>query len=287
MRTTSSLMLPPGVPVINPAHPLAQGLVHLWIPGAARIHDFAGDLPTTLSPLVITKLSALGLGLSTTASAGYTYTSSNLPLLGSYSVASLVIPSIAPQSSFIRITETLYSAYYYLGLDSAGTAYEFVAANGSLGTCTGGTVTVGSPTSVVGTYNNLVETLYVDGVQVGTGPGLAPMTPEPVTLGTGSSLGALGFTGAILFVAIWNRALSPGSIALLAAKPYSYLTFPSDQISALAVPAAAPSRPFTTHRRQMPLFAPLTLGAAAWGIRGLTRNRVMRRRTFLRFGQDE
>jgi hypothetical protein len=113
--------------------------------------------------------------------------------------------------------------YYHLSLHQPGNPTLFVGMSANLPAArptTSKTVAQKTWTHLAGTYDGSLATLYVDGVDVGSVSisGTFPIDTTPVILGGNGNAATVTerFPGIIDEVALYNRALSPDEIRLLA-----------------------------------------------------------------------
>jgi hypothetical protein len=142
---------------------------------------------------------------------------------------SVWVKANAPSGGYSRILETDYEKGVYLGLDSTMSKFQFIVnvGTGSVGTCSGGTITAGlwpnSPWQMVtGVYDGTYGSLYVNGVQAAAScPFSSPGTTSlPMKVGycyvanyCAGSTGA--WDGQIASVRVYGRALSAAEITAI------------------------------------------------------------------------
>jgi hypothetical protein len=121
---------------------------------------------------------------------------------------------------------TTNEQYYHLSLQQPGNPTLFIGMSASTPAArptTSHQVAQKVWTHLAGTYDGSLATLYVSGVEVGSVSisGTFPIDTTPVILGGNGNAGAVTerFPGRIDEVALYNRALTPDEIALLATAP--------------------------------------------------------------------
>ena len=122
-----------------------------------------------------------------------------------------------------RQIRTTNEQYYHLSLYQDGTPTLFIGFSASIAAARPTAPQPVTPrhwTHMAGTYDGSLATLYVDGVAVGSRPivGVFPRDAVPVILGGNGNAGAVSefFPGRLDEIALYNRALSPDEIKLLA-----------------------------------------------------------------------
>ena len=114
--------------------------------------------------------------------------------------------------------------YYHLSLHQPGNPTLFIGMSANIPAARPTTTKLVAQkqwTHLAGTYDGTLATLFVDGVEVGSVSisGTFPIDTTPVILGGNGNAAAVTerFPGIIDEVALYNRALSPDEIGLLAA----------------------------------------------------------------------
>jgi hypothetical protein len=178
-------------------------------------NDSAGTNNATLNNGATYETGKIGAyALSLDGTNDYAVSNGSMALGPNFTVAVWVKPNGA-QVNFGRILETNFGTSFYLGMNSNATSYQWMVNNVFI---TGGTVSSGTWTHVVGTLNGTTFTEYINGLQVNTNTSLSPgSTTLPLAVGTQfNSLGSTVWKGAIDDVCIYNRALSPTEVNDLA-----------------------------------------------------------------------
>jgi Concanavalin A-like lectin/glucanases superfamily len=122
-----------------------------------------------------------------------------------------------------RQVGTTNEQYYHLSLYQTGTPTLFIGFSASVlpvRPAAPQPVVAKQWTHLAGTYDGSLATLYVDGVEANSLPisGVFPLDTRPVILGGNGNAGAVTelFPGRIDEVALYNRALTPEEVQLLA-----------------------------------------------------------------------
>jgi hypothetical protein len=122
-----------------------------------------------------------------------------------------------------RQIRTTNEQYYHLSLYQDGTPTLFIGFSASIAAARPTAPQPVTPrhwTHMAGTFDGSLATLYVDGVAVGSRPivGVFPRDTVPVILGGNGNEGTVSefFPGRLDEIALYNRALSPDEIKLLA-----------------------------------------------------------------------
>lgn len=227
----------PSRPILDPTHPLSDGLVGAWVMGegngaaGTRLNDisFSGN-HASLSNFTGNPWGSShhgGLALYFDGSDDVCDTSMQVRIVSSFSFACWVRPRIAPQGSFDRIAETDFGSAFFLGTSNAGNAYDWIvnanSPTGGLDSIIGGTITAGAWDLLLGTFEGGVGRLYVDGVQVNSLAGITTPTTALKNLRLGGYVAGGGFNwdGAIEFARYWHRCLTPTEAAWIYAEPYA------------------------------------------------------------------
>jgi len=122
-----------------------------------------------------------------------------------------------------RQIRTTNEQYYHLSLYQDGTPTLFIGFSANIAAARPTAPQPVTPrhwTHMAGTYDGSLATLYVDGVVAGSRPivGVFPRDTVPVILGGNGNAGAVSefFPGRLDEIVLYNRALSPDEIKLLA-----------------------------------------------------------------------
>ena len=140
--------------------------------------------------------------------------SGNATLGNTFSVAAWVNSGVINQGAYHRIVENSYATGFALGTDGTGSGYKFIVktAAAPYGTVNGGTISPGDWQLVVGTYDGVTGTLYVDGRAVSSGAFPAPGTVTLPLYVAGYFGGGFNWKGLIDEVQLYNRALSASEV---------------------------------------------------------------------------
>jgi len=241
-----------GVPIVNLAHPLAQGLLAAYVPAVApggRIINLAapgnGDLTTRTGV-------AVGIG-QTPEGPGLAYTGTTAATASGLAPASWQVT--AGTSVFVRGQDTgartTNKPVYFAGLSLSATPFNgWAIGAGGAGTAGGNALTVyynntastytgsivltsGAMFSAGATFGaGAAAKVYVNGVQdtlTGSPPNVSLVYAGTVStvLGAQNSGDAVDATLTVGY--LWNRVLTAGEMRYLDANPYALLLWPSDR----------------------------------------------------------
>jgi hypothetical protein len=257
-------LLGQGVPGVNWAHPLAQGLLAAYAPSAfpgGRIINLASPGSCDLTSRTGV---AAGLGI-TPEGPGLAYTGTTAAQASGTTPASWQKGS--GQSIFVRALnkggQTTNKPVYLVGVGCASSPFNCWALgpggagtaggtaltlyyNTTAATFTGGIIpTAGAMMSAGATFGSgAAAKLYVNGVQdtlTGSPPNVNITYVGAVT--TYMGLQSSGDTTAATLTVgyLWNRVLSAGEMRYLDANPYSLLLWPSDRVSLASATLAGSS----------------------------------------------
>jgi hypothetical protein len=126
----------------------------------------------------------------------------------------------ASQIAYGRILDNDYVNSFYLGLNSAGTEYQYIVNDSGIGTCEGGTVTSGTMVILTAIYNSTTTTgtLQVNGMTVNsetfTAPSLSSTANVEVLTYSGTA-GTNGFLGIVFEVMIYTDAKTGSALTQL------------------------------------------------------------------------
>ena len=216
---------------------LRRGLVGLWhfddAPGSKLALDSSGNgndatlvgLDPTLAWVAGRQNGALntnGLGYASVADSDSIDSITTQTTLAAWVYFDGVIP-VDYGTAISRQITTTNEQYYHLSLYQDGTPTLFIGFSASIPaarTTAPQTVAQRHWTHLAGTSDGSLATLYVDGVAAGSRPitGVFPLDTRPVILGGNGNAGAVTewFPGRLDEIALYNRALSPDEIRLLA-----------------------------------------------------------------------
>lgn len=139
--------------------------------------------------------------------------------------------TIATQSAYSRIFEKGFANSYYLGVNSAGTNFKAIFANGAppFGTLESTTVLqAGKWYHVAATHDGANDFLYINGIQESTQANTVTLEDLAaiVTIGADAG-GGTGWTGHIDDVRIYNTALTAAEVRDIYNEVMSVELFPT------------------------------------------------------------
>lgn len=246
--------IPPGIPRINTAHPLATGLYAAYVPSAFYRHgtqyDLLGRYPLVCSSHgygMIQEGGAIDFSTSTAGSAIIPCPSVLQVQNASIFWRGMVVGTPTQFTTFAGITFGGGSSpfYAYALAFNGGLQVELRGNTGGSETnAFGNSMTLNTLNSVGGTVSasgGSGQLLYQNGVQTASN-GLA----GAITYGGGTGLSgpllALAESSAqpvkTLCAFFWNRTLSSIDMALLHEDPYQFLIFPQDDMMAFLTTTA-------------------------------------------------
>jgi hypothetical protein len=225
-----------------PLWPMYYPNLWQWCYGAAGIVS-SGGIASRWEDQSAIQNTTIGNNSYTQTTAGLTVTTaSGFPALGSaggtkwlqtanstsptystfknHSLFVVVQPTAGTQTAFGRILEQNFNNSFYLGLDTTHTKYQYIVADASLGTCTGGTVVVGTPVILTAIYSSTTTTgtLQINGTTVNSNTFSAPSltsTDNVNLLTNASSGGTNGLLGDVLEVMIYTDAKAGAALTQL------------------------------------------------------------------------
>ncbi|MGC2393841.1 MAG: LamG-like jellyroll fold domain-containing protein [Methylovirgula sp.] len=245
LPTRRGQVKPPGIPRINWAHPIAQGLIlYAYDAGGNGLYDLVGGIPFMPTGAPPRGVSALGAGYN--FASGKYFSAPSTAIIRSVTAAPPWTCACAfPGYSYISGATPFYRAGNhnsdepYVNWDFQ---YDIFSANfGFLLNSGGNVVQVGDNANVAASgFHSLVgvansgssASFFVDGANNGTTSGLtieSYNTLDDFYLG-GDDSGGDTWGSRVLYGAFWNRALSPAEILQLHLDPYCFLIFPEDEI---------------------------------------------------------
>lgn len=259
-------------------HPLAQGLIGAWFPGLGLIDQTGNGNDGSFGGTVGNGVSVGGPALFTgtpgwgiiPASPALTVTTMTVAMwvvatTGNGNVRSIIQKNAATGTTNNRnfYLNALNTNVYYFGF-TQGTS-NFKSIIGST------TIVIGKPNFVVGTYDGANQNIYVDGKSDATAVALTGSPDSnsawPVFFGDANNSGGAPYPGLMLFVALYNRALSAGDVEWLTAEPFDMFSPTTQRVA---------KGPIVTKVPGLPL---LGAGMIAAGGAALLRNpRLTRRR---------
>lgn len=240
------------------AHPnLWDGLVGAWMPSLGVTGETLRDVSGNGNHGTLTNMDAAtdwvatskGLALDFDGSNDYATIGNVLNISGGISISSWVnldvFPSGSGRSLIVSKGYDGTDEAYHLGF-AGGSLLRFYTFNSTLGIR--GVVythsfSVSRWYNIVGTFDESIWRLYIDGVNVinVTDPVALRVTSQPLIIGASSLSGSVSrfFNGSISNTSIYNRALSPTEIKQLYVD--SLAPFRTKKRTVVRVPAAVPA----------------------------------------------
>jgi len=110
---------------------------------------------------------------------------------------------------------------------------------------TGNVLRIGEINRVLVTFDGSVATIYVNGVNAGSGPYLPPSFPTgSLIAGRDAAYGGFNFSRPITRIMVWRRLIVPAEAATLTgADPYAYMMPPSSTQPAISLVSVGPVTP--------------------------------------------
>jgi len=247
--------------LLNPYHPLAQGLIGCWLfneGGGNTVFDLSGygnhgTLGGSTKPSWQVGIKGLGMYFDTAGSYINTGSDSILNPLHQISIAALIYPTgWGSGNNFGRIiqrfdgTTTAYDLYLrYTG------NFRF-AASGDFVQTADGSISLDNPYLLVGTYDGSNLNAYINGNLSAS----EPETGDIYSVDTDTVIGNNNdfnrtFAGYIFFVFLYERALSSSEVAQLYENPYCMFYHPLEAELLYAAPPAYGIVPQAMHHYRM------------------------------------
>lgn len=239
-----------GLPSVDWENPLSSNLTAAFYFGHVgnQIIDLVtGRLFSQTNASVVTSTTVEGPGLKGVSGGlgGYVITNSNISPTTQLTVFARLnrLTDSAARGRIINTQDAAGASHTGYGLSWVGTTgnYEFEVGNGAAFTFpTAAGATVGSPISLMGTYDNVTVSIYLNGILKNTGalagpivyPSYASVPPLLFNFvaSAGPTMGTQNFPGHIYVVYVFNRCLNALEANILHLNPYGLLIYPQDEI---------------------------------------------------------
>jgi len=256
----------PGMPFVNRTHPLARGLVGLWLfneGSGNKVFDLSGNGNhlTTFVGSVGWAAGKYGPALNFPGVMNYVANSSATPAITTdVTIVCSVVSDIGNNldQGLVRVYDT------FLKIGNYPSLRWYPDVDGGSPSDVPVVVTAGVTYQIAVTHSGIVSNLYKDGTLIDTSSSVALDVTSDVgiLIGAYNDIGIWDLDGRINYVYIYNRALSASEIALLKREPFCFMQGAPVPMYAEEAPPAGGGQVIMIQMTAIPLAAILSITLA-------------------------